>query len=152
MNMDVFLFYVTNFAYNILGHQSVIWEKESDDSTAKDESDTEDKTTIKPTQENKKSWIQKKLPKRTKDEWINVVKDSLIFYSTAFSVLLSILSITAMMFLVPFFIDPAWSTLQADFDVNGTNCNTTTGFERKGIENICLDLVKKFQFIYNIFD
>ena len=57
-----------------------------------------------------------------------------------------------MMFLVPFFIDPAWSTLQADFDVNGTNCNTTTGFERKGIENICLDLVKKFQFIYNIFD
>ena len=119
-----------------------IWEKESDDSTAKDESDTENKTTIKPTQENKKSWIQKKLPKRTKDEWINVVKDSLIFYSTAFSVLLSILSITAMMFLVPFFIDPAWSTLQADFDVNGTNCYTTTGFERKGIEHIFLNLVK----------
>ena len=139
---------------NILDHQSVIWEKESDASTTNDESETEDKTTIKPTQENKKSWIQKKLPKRTKEEWINVVKDSLIFYSTAFSVLLSILSITAMMFLVPFFIDPAWSTLQADFDVNGTNCNTTTGFERKGIENICIDLVKKFilNYIYNIFN
>ena len=127
---------------NILDHQSVIWEKVSEDSTANAESETEDKITTRPNQENKKSWIQKKLPERTKEEWINVVKDSLIFYSTAFSVLLSILSITAMMFLVPFFIDPAWSTLQADFDVNGTNCYTTTGFERKGIEHIFLNLVK----------
>ena len=55
-----------------------------------------------------------------------------------------------MMFLVPFFIDPAWSTLQADFDVNGTNCYTTTGFERKGIENIFLNLVKQLQFTYYI--
>merc|ERR1712038_1102931 len=40
-----------------------------------------------------------------------------------------------MMFLVPFFIDPAWSTLKADFNENGTTCCTKTGFERKGRSN-----------------
>ena len=67
-----------------------------------------------------------------KDEWLKIFFDVLTFYTTAFFVLLAIFSLTAMIFLVPFFIDPAWSTLQADFNENGTNCYTVVGFERKG--------------------
>jgi hypothetical protein len=41
-----------------------------------------------------------------------MVVDFLLFYTTAFFVLLAVFSVFALIFLVPFFIDPAWSTLQ----------------------------------------
>ena len=39
----------------------------------------------------------------------------------------TIFSLFSLIFLVPFFIDPAWSTLQADFDTRDTNCTTVSG-------------------------
>ena len=53
-----------------------------------------------------------------------MVVEYVLFYTTAFFVLLAVFSIFALIFLVPFFIDPAWSTLQADFDEVGTKCTT----------------------------
>ena len=41
-------------------------------------------------------------------------------------------SVVALIFLVPFFIDPAWSTLKADFVTAGTNCTTVHGEYLKG--------------------
>ena len=61
-----------------------------------------------------------------------VVVNFLLFYTTAFFVLLAIVSIFALIFLVPFFIDPAWSTLQADFDPEGTRCTTIAAIYLKG--------------------
>ncbi len=58
--------------------------------------------------------------------------DYLLFYLTSFFVLVAIFSIFALIFLVPFFIDPAWSTLQADFDTRGTVCRTVRGEYLKG--------------------
>ena len=58
--------------------------------------------------------------------------DLLLFYTTSFFVLLAIFSIFALIFLVPFFIDPAWSTLRADFDPKGTFCRTVRAEFMKG--------------------
>ena len=69
---------------------------------------------------------------RTKDEWCKIVMDLLLFYTTAFFVLLAIFSVSAMIFLIPFFIDPSWSTIQADFDEVGTECKTVVALERRG--------------------
>ena len=77
--------------------------------------------------------MEKVFLKRTKEEWRKILVDLLVFYSTAFCVVLAIVSLAALMFLVPFFIDPAWSTLQAEFNENGTECRTVTAFKRKGI-------------------
>ena len=60
-------------------------------------------------------------------EWCRFILDFLLFYTTAFFVLLAVFSLFALVFLVPFFIDPAWSTLQADFDPLGTQCQTISG-------------------------
>ena len=60
-------------------------------------------------------------------EWCRFILDLLLFYTTAFFVLLAVFSLFALVFLVPFFIDPAWSTLQADFDPLGTQCKTISG-------------------------
>ena len=76
--------------------------------------------------------LEKYFLSHTKEEWLRIFFDAVTFYTTAFFVLLAIFSLTAMMFLVPFFIDPAWSTLQADFNENGTNCYTVVGVEMKG--------------------
>ena len=65
-------------------------------------------------------------------QWCRFILDLVLFYTTAFFVLLAIVSLFALVFLVPFFIDPAWSTLQADFDPNGTVCTTLSGKYLKG--------------------
>ena len=65
-------------------------------------------------------------------QWCRFILDLILFYTTAFFVLLAIVSLFALVFLVPFFIDPAWSTLQADFDPNGTVCTTLSGKYLKG--------------------
>ena len=66
-------------------------------------------------------------------QWCRFILDLILFYTTAFFVLLAIVSLFALVFLVPFFIDPAWSTLQADFDSNGTKCTTISGKYLKGM-------------------
>ena len=68
----------------------------------------------------------------TKEEWGKILLDLLIFYTTAFFVLLSIISVAAMIFLVPFFIDPAWSTIRANFKENGTLCQTVKAHKMEG--------------------
>ena len=68
-----------------------------------------------------------KQPKKFYAEWCRFILDLLLFYTTAFFVLLAVFSLFALVFLVPFFIDPAWSTLQADFDPMGTQCRTISG-------------------------
>jgi len=52
-------------------------------------------------------------------------KEIAIFYTTAFFVLLAILSALSFCFLIPFVIDPAWSTLSQNFIE--TNCTTISG-------------------------
>eukprot|EP00094_Tigriopus_californicus_P000090 TCALIF_00087-PA protein Name:"Similar to tipE Protein tipE (Drosophila melanogaster)" AED:0.07 eAED:0.07 QI:331/0.8/0.66/1/0.4/0.5/6/5/332 len=64
-----------------------------------------------------------------------VVTDWLLFYMTAFFVLLTIFSILSLIFLVPFFIDPAWSTLQADFEPQGILCTTISAEYKEGKSN-----------------
>lgn len=61
-----------------------------------------------------------------------VITDWLLFYMTAFFVLLTIFSILSLIFLVPFFIDPAWSTLQADFEPQGILCTTISAEYKEG--------------------
>ena len=125
---------------NFIDNKNDSWEKNSGESTTNSISETHEFNTSRHKEQNKRTWMKKVIPKKSKEEWLIVIKDSLIFYSTAFSVVLSILSVTAMMFLVPFFIDPAWSTLKADFNENGTTCYTKTGFERKGRRKKFFDL------------
>ena len=72
------------------------------------------------------------LPGTAYHQWCRFILDIILFYTTAFFVLLAIVSLFALVFLVPFFIDPAWSTLQADFDPNGTVCTTLSGKYLKG--------------------
>lgn len=64
-----------------------------------------------------------------------VITDWLLFYMTAFFVLLTIFSILSLIFLVPFFIDPAWSTLQADFEPQGILCTTISAEYKEGKSN-----------------
>lgn len=69
----------------------------------------------------------KKFLGRTRREWCRFFTEWAMFYTTLFFVLLSIASFFSLVFLVPFFIDPAWSTLQADFDPQGRECQTVSG-------------------------
>ena len=64
--------------------------------------------------------------------FFRAVLDFLLFYTTSFFVLLAVFSVFALIFLVPFFIDPAWATLRADFDPEGTTCTTVSGVYKEG--------------------
>ncbi|CAB4070464.1 unnamed protein product [Lepeophtheirus salmonis] len=61
----------------------------------------------------------------------------IFFYFTPHpsSSFLPIFSLFAMIFLVPFFIDPAWATLQADFDPIPRKCVTISGLYIEGKSN-----------------
>lgn len=67
-------------------------------------------------------------------EWI-------VYYITFFFFMLAIASFFSLIFLVPFFIDPAWSTLQADFDPEVRDCTTVSGRYTKGLNHADLLLV-----------
>lgn len=59
----------------------------------------------------------------------------LLFYTTAFFILLGIFSLFAFLFLVPFVIDPAFTTIFMEFDPVAAHC-TTIGVERsRGMSN-----------------
>ncbi|XP_040575793.1 protein tipE [Lepeophtheirus salmonis] len=70
-----------------------------------------------------------------KKEICKAALDLLLFYTTSFFVLLAIFSLFAMIFLVPFFIDPAWATIQADFDPIPRKCVTISGLYIEGKSN-----------------
>ena len=77
---------------------------------------------------------------RTRREWCRFFTEWIVFYTTLFFVLLSIASFFSLVFLVPFFIDPAWSTLQADFDPEGRECKTVSGKYLEGTINYIFSL------------
>ena len=52
------------------------------------------------------------------------IREKALFYTTAFFILLAVFSLFAFLFLVPFVIDPAFSTIFKEFDPEPTLCYT----------------------------
>ncbi|XP_066592392.1 protein tipE [Prorops nasuta] len=59
----------------------------------------------------------------------------LLFYTTAFFILLSTFSLFAFLFLVPFVIDPAFNTIFMQFDTRPAECVTIDVESRRGTSN-----------------
>ncbi|XP_076623692.1 protein tipE isoform X1 [Colletes latitarsis] len=59
----------------------------------------------------------------------------LLFYTTAFFILLSTFSLFAFLFLVPFVIDPAFTTIFMQFDTRPAECITIDVESRRGTSN-----------------
>lgn len=62
-------------------------------------------------------------------------KQKLLFYTTAFFILLGIFSLFGFMFLVPFIIEPAYTTIKMDFDQQPAECFTVTIETKRGLSN-----------------
>lgn len=62
-------------------------------------------------------------------------KQKMIFYTTAFFVLLGIFSVFSFLFLVPFVIDPAFTTIFMEFDETPAFCVTINTERRRGTNN-----------------
>lgn len=62
-------------------------------------------------------------------------KEKLLFYTTAFFVLLGIFSLFAFLFLVPFVIEPAFTTIFMEFDETPASCITVEVEHFKGASN-----------------
>lgn len=63
------------------------------------------------------------------------LKQKLLFYTTAFFVLLGTFSLFAFLFLVPFVIEPAFKTIFMQFDERPAFCVTADTAEYKGAKN-----------------
>ncbi|XP_065165319.1 protein tipE [Atheta coriaria] len=63
------------------------------------------------------------------------LKQKVLFYITAFFVLLGIFSLFAFLFLVPFVIDPAFTTVFMEFDERPAWCVTMDAERRLGVSN-----------------
>lgn len=63
------------------------------------------------------------------------LKEKLLFYTTAFFILLGTFSLFAFLFLVPFVIDPAFTTIFMQFDTTPALCFTTEVQILKGVKN-----------------
>ncbi|XP_050519741.1 protein tipE-like isoform X1 [Daktulosphaira vitifoliae] len=66
------------------------------------------------------------------------LRQKLLFYLTAFFILLAVFSLFTFLFLVPFLIEPAVSTLLMDFDEMPAACVTTNSTMREGASNCSL--------------
>lgn len=62
-------------------------------------------------------------------------KEKLLFYVTAFFVLLGTFSLFSFLFLVPFVIDPAFTTIFMEFDEEAATCVTNETIVRQGASN-----------------
>ncbi|KAF2879181.1 hypothetical protein ILUMI_26981 [Ignelater luminosus] len=62
-------------------------------------------------------------------------KQKMLFYITAFFVLLGIFSVFSFLFLVPFVIDPAFTTIFMEFDETPAFCVTVNTERRRGTNN-----------------
>lgn len=69
------------------------------------------------------------------DEDPRTVKEKLLFYTTAFFILLGTFSLFAFLFLVPFVIDPAFTTIFMQFDTRPALCVTVETVQRRGVSN-----------------
>lgn len=63
------------------------------------------------------------------------LKQKLLFYTTAFFILLGTFSLFAFLFLVPFVIDPAFTTIFMQFDENPAFCLTVESLHLHGAKN-----------------
>jgi Na+ channel auxiliary subunit TipE len=63
------------------------------------------------------------------------LKQKLLFYTTAFFVLLATFSLFSFLFLVPFVIEPAFQTIFMEFDENRAQCFTDEAIIRAGTKN-----------------
>ena len=69
------------------------------------------------------------------DEIPRTLKEKLLFYTTAFFILLGIFSLFAFLFLVPFVIEPGFTTIFMEFDTRPALCVTTYTESRRGASN-----------------
>lgn len=63
------------------------------------------------------------------------IKEKALFYTTAFFVLLGTFSLFAFLFLVPFVIEPAFTTIFMQFDTEPAWCVTVEVEQHKGVSN-----------------
>lgn len=68
-------------------------------------------------------------------EDLRTLKEKALFYTTAFFVLLGTFSLFAFLFLVPFVIDPAFTTIFMQFDTHAAVCVTVETEHFKGASN-----------------
>ncbi|KAL5292416.1 hypothetical protein ACFFRR_011311 [Megaselia abdita] len=66
---------------------------------------------------------------------IRTLKQKALFYTTAFFILLGTFSMFAFLFLVPFVIEPAFTTIFMEFDENPALCETIEVQELNGAKN-----------------
>lgn len=69
------------------------------------------------------------------DEDKRSLKEKLLFYTTAFFILLGIFSLFAFLFLVPFVIEPGFTTIFMQFDTRPAVCVTEYIAEKRGVSN-----------------
>ncbi|XP_033210363.1 protein tipE-like [Belonocnema kinseyi] len=69
------------------------------------------------------------------DKETQTILQKLLFYTTAFFILLGTFSLFAFLFLVPFVIDPAFTTIFMEFDTRPAKCVTIDVESRKGDES-----------------
>lgn len=69
------------------------------------------------------------------DEDGRTIKEKLLFYTTAFFILLGTFSLFAFLFLVPFVIDPAFTTIYMHFDTRPALCITVDTVANRGVSN-----------------
>ena len=63
------------------------------------------------------------------------LRQKLVFYTTAFFLLLGIFSAFGFLFLVPFIIEPAYTTIKMDFDEQPAHCITASIYSKRGLSN-----------------
>ncbi|XP_055373389.1 protein tipE [Condylostylus longicornis] len=66
---------------------------------------------------------------------IRTLRQKLLFYTTAFFILLATFSLFSFLFLVPFVIDPAFTTIFMQFDENPALCITYQTIQLSGTKN-----------------
>lgn len=69
------------------------------------------------------------------DDDARSIKEKALFYMTAFFVLLGTFSLFAFLFLVPFVIEPAFTTIFMQFDTEPAWCVTVEVEQHKGVSN-----------------
>lgn len=69
------------------------------------------------------------------DDDKRTIKEKLLFYTTAFFILLGTFSLFAFLFLVPFVIEPGFTTIFMQFDTRPAMCVTTGTVQRRGVSN-----------------
>jgi hypothetical protein len=77
--------------------------------------------------------VVKKMEEPAIDE--RTLKQKLLFYTTAFFVLLGTFSLFGFLFLVPFVIEPAFQTIFMEFDESRAQCFTEEAIVKAGTKN-----------------